>query len=470
MKYYITTSIAYTNADPHIGFALELLQADLLARYHRNIGKDVYFLTGTDEHGSKIARTAEEKGVPVEEFVEGVTKRFVDLTLKLNISNSDFIRTTDRERHWPGVDAIWEELKKSGDIYKDSYVGLYCSGCEEFKREKDLVEGKCANHDKPLEEVREENYFFRLSRYSDQIKKLIESDRVRIVPKGRKKEVLSFLKEGAEDISVSRSAESLKWGIPVPGDESQTLYVWVDALTNYISALGYGRNDEDFENFWPADVHCIGKDILRFHAVIWIGMLLSAGIELPRDILVHGFITAEGRKMSKSLGNVIDPFALVDKFGVDPVRYFFLREIPVTSDGDFSEERFIERYNGDLADGLGNLLARSVSLAKKKNVNDFVGRGEVKEKVEEVMAKSSSLLEEYKFNEALENIWSLVHFADRYIEEKKPWEGEQKEVIENLLYILFSLSDMLSPFLPQTAEEIKKQVRDRESRVLFPKI
>ncbi len=468
MKFYITTSIAYTNAYPHIGFALELLQADVIAR-HKRRSCDVFFLTGTDEHGTKIAHAAKENGMEPREFVEDITGKVKELTEKLCISNDDFICTTDKEKHWPGVFDVWKKLSESGDIYKKHYKGLYCKGCEEFKRKKDLVEGKCVYHDKEPQETEEENYFFRLSRYKEQIKRLIESDELRIIPESRKKEILSFMKEGLEDVSISRSRETLSWGIPVPGDDDQTIYVWVDALTNYISALGYGRDEELFSKYWPCDVHCVGKDILRFHALIWTGMLLSAGITPPREILVHGFITVEGRKMSKSLGNVIDPLALLEEHHVDAVRYFFLREVPVTADGDFSESRFKERYNADLADGLGNLLSRSIALANKKGVDKANGTQEIKRKTEEVLHSSMSLIDNYKLNEALEKIWELIHFADRYIERERPWEEGKEEVVESLLYMLLALADMIAPFMPWTSEEVQRRVEKKEKGGLFPK-
>ncbi len=469
-KFYITTSIAYTNASPHIGFALELIQADLLARFHKAKGEDVFFLTGTDEHGTKIERTAKEKGTDPQSFVDCVSKEFKVLADTLDISNDFFVRTTDKKNHWPGVEKIWKAVLK--DLYKKKYKGLYCFGCEAFLSQKDLVEGKCPNHNREPEEVEEENWFFRLSKYSKEIERKIESDELRIVPESKKKEILSFIKEGVEDISVSRSKDKLSWGIPVPGDESQKIYVWLDALTNYISAIGYGRDEKNFNRFWPANVHCIGKDILRFHAVIWPGMLLSAGLPLPKTVFVHGFITSEGKKMSKSLGNVIDPKSLIEKYGADAVRYFFLSEIPSSGDGDFSEKRFIERYNSDLADGLGNLLARVSALSKKNNIYSFDADKEVAEKVKKVKKESSLLIEQFRFNEALSNIWSLIHFADGYIEEKRPWEKKEDnaEVINNLRYILLNLSDILFPFIPSSAKEAHKILENGEKKILFPKI
>lgn len=317
-KFYITTSIAYTNTPPHIGFALESIQADVLARYHRALGEDVFFLTGTDEHGAKIAKAAEAAQKEPRKFVDYIAERFEALKPALNLSNNDFIRTTDEKRHWPAVKKVWLRLKKNGDICKKSYKGLYCSGCEAFITKKDLVGGKCAIHLKEPEIIDEENYFFRLSKYSDKLKKLIEKDKLRIIPEARKNEMLSFINQGLEDISFSRPRKDLKWGIPVPDDDSHTIYVWADALINYISAIGYAEENKIFKKFWPADVHCVGKDILKFHALIWPGMLLSLGLDLPKNIFVHGFITVDGQKISKSLGNTIDPFELVKKYGLTP--------------------------------------------------------------------------------------------------------------------------------------------------------
>ncbi len=471
-KFYITTSIAYTNAEPHIGFTLELLQADVLSRYKRQKGFDVHFLTGTDEHGSKIANTAKKKGRDPKDFVDEIVQSYKKLTENLNVSNDDFIRTTDKEKHWPGVELLWRKIEEKGDIYKKDYKGLYCSGCEVFKKEKELVDGKCPDHSKEPEVVEEENYFFALSKYSKEIEDLIEKEEIKIIPENRKKEVLNFVRRGLEDISVSRSRENLAWGIPVPDDDSQTLYVWLDALTNYVSAIGYGRKEENFKKWWPADIHCVGKDILRFHAVIWIGLLLSAGLEVPRSILTHGHITSEGKKMSKSLGNVVDPFQLVKEYGVDPVRYYLLREIPTTGDGDFSYGRFIELYNADLADGVGNLLSRTIALTRKNEVKEGRGSGEPKKRVEEAKERYEGKMEERRLNEALDVLWEIVHFADGYIEKKRPWEKKEgsKETIENLLFILSFLSEALEPFLPESADLMKRCIKEKEKKSIFPKL
>jgi methionyl-tRNA synthetase len=343
-KFYITTSIFYVNSAPHIGSALEMVQADILARYHRQLNKDVFLLTGADEHGVKIVRKAKELNKTIKELVDENTVKFIDLTKALNLSNNDFIRTTDQKRHWPGVYKIWRALDKKGDIYKGKYRGFYCDGCEAYLTPADLIGGKCSYHKKEPEVLEEENYFFRLSKYIPEIQKIIEGDQLVIVPKARKNEVLGLIRQGVEDISISRPKQKLIWGVPVPNDDSQIIYVWMEALVNYVSVLGYGRDVKKFNQYWPADIHCLGKDILRFHALLWPAMLLSAELPLPKKIFVHGYLTIEGQKMSKSLGNIIDPFELVKKYGTDPVRYFLLREFSSTADGDFSIKRLEERY------------------------------------------------------------------------------------------------------------------------------
>jgi len=473
-KFYITTSIAYTNTPPHIGYALELIQADVLARYHRILGKKVFFLTGTDEHGQKVVKAAEEAEKEPKEFTDKITARFKLLTKVLNLSNTDFIRTTDEKRHWPVAREVWLKLKENGDIYKKNYKGLYCVGCEAFITKKDLINGKCKIHQKEPEVVEEENYFFRLSKYSKQIKEIIKKDNVKIIPEERKNEMLNFISQGLEDVSFSRPRKDLKWGIPVPDDNSQTIYVWADALINYISALDY-PNGENFKKYWPADVHCLGKDILRFHATIWLGMLLSLGLELPKNIFVHGFITSNGQKMSKSLGNVIDPFELVKKYGTDTVRYFLLREITPTEDGDFTYEKFEARYNSDLASGLGNLVARVLTLATKlkiKNEKFKITNQNLKSIIDETWKNYKKALDEFKFNEVLISIWELISFCDRYIEKERPWEKSEKQqlTINNLLFTIDNIAQLLKPFLPETSEKVLEQLKTKKSKILFPRL
>src|SRR3989344_4994323 len=471
-KFYITTSIAYTNALPHLGFALESIQADVVARYNRILGKKVFFLTGTDEHGAKVAKAAAKEGKSPKEFVDAISDKFKGLKPLLNISNDDFIRTTDQKRHWPAVKKVWLKLQKNGDIYKKKYQGLYCSGCEAFITQKDLRDGKCILHQKEPEKVEEENYFFRLSK---EIKDLITKNKLKIIPESKKNEMLTFLKEGLEDISFSRPRKDLKWGILVPGDDSHTIYVWADALTNYISAVGYGT--AKFKQWWPTDIHFVGKDILKFHSLIWPGILLSLKLPLPKIIFVHGFINVDGQKMSKSLGNVIDPFELVKKYGVDPVRYFLLRELPPTEDGDFTYEKFEARYNADLSKGLGNLVARVVTLANKLKTQSSklkitTQNPKLKKEIKITQEAYKKALSGFKFNEALMAVWDLISFCDRYIDKEHPWEesSKQKEVIGNLLFAISEIARLLLPFLPETAEKIFKQLKTRKNVPLFPRI
>ena len=463
-KFYITTAIDYVNADPHLGHALEKIQTDVLARYQRFLGNDVFFLTGSDENSLKNVQAAQEEGVPVKKLVDRNTKKFYELKKTLNLSFDDFIRTTEK-RHIQGVQKLWKACQK--DIYKKTYQGLYCLECEEFYKENELENGLCPEHKIKTELIEEENYFFRLSKYQDKLKKIIEKDEIKIIPQTRKNETLSFINQGLEDICISRSAERAQgWGIDIPGDPTQKIWVWFDALSNYINALGYPTNSQKFKKYWPADLHVIGKGILRFHAIYWPAILLSAKLALPKKIFVHGYLTSSGQKMSKSLGNVIDPFELVKKYGTDPVRYFLLREIPPTEDGDFTYQKFEGRYNSDLASGLGNLVARVITLAKKFKVTIQGSKS-----INETWKKYKRSLEEFKFNEALISIWELISFCDRYIEKERPWEKKknQKEVIGNLLLVIAEIAKLLEPFLPETSEKILKQLKTQKSKLLFPR-
>lgn len=464
-KFYVTTPIYYANANAHIGHAFTSIAADVLARYHRLLGDKTFFLTGMDEHGAKIARAAEAAGKEPQEFTDHIAKSFMHLAKVLNLTNDDFIRTTDRQIHWPGVFKIWEAIKTTGDLYEGEYEGLYCVGHEAFMKKSDLKDGVCPDHQTMPEKVKEKNYFFKLSKYKNQIKQIYESGATSIKPKSRANEVLAMLKD-SEDISFSRPRKDLNWGIPVTGDDSQTIYVWADALTNYLSAIGYGRN-EDWTKFWPADVHVIGKDILRFHAIIWPAMLLSAGLDLPKSICVHGFITVDGQKMSKTIGNVIDPIELIKKYGVDPVRYFLLREIPSTEDGDFSYKKLEDRYNGDLANNLGNLVSRVAKLIETKlegelNFDDKFFDNDVHKKIKDTEQKYRKAVEEFKLHEALTRIWELFTFANVYIDEKKPWVDVVEhpehflQTITSLVGSIISGTKLLEPFLPDTTEKIYK--------------
>lgn len=457
-KFYITTSIPYTNALPHIGFALEAVQADVLARYHRILDEDVFFLTGTDEHGIKTARAAKTVGKEPKEFADEISERFRLLAKILNISNDSFIRTTDEKIHKPAVEKLWKKLEENGDIYKKKYKGYYCAGCEAFITEKNIVDGKCPIHQRDLELIEEENYFFRLSKYTTEIRDLITKDELKIIPETRKNETLSMLTQGMEDVSFSRTKDKY-WGFEVPGDPSQIIYVWCDALPNYISAIGYYKEDKNFKKYWPADVHCLGKDIMKFHTIFWPAMLLSVGLELPKIIFVHGFITVDNQKMSKSLGNVIDPFELVEKYGVDAVRYYLLREILPAEDGDFTFQKFEERYNADLASGLGNLVSRLLTLAEKTDFKKIENISKEAEKeINSAIHNCKELLVGFKFNESLKSIWDLIGFCNKYIDYKKPWETKDPNVIYDLLVCLAHIARLLEPFLPETSEKIFKQL------------
>lgn len=458
-KFYVTTPIYYVNDKPHIGHAYTSVVADFLARFHRARGDETFYLTGTDEHGQKNVEAAEKAGKSLGELSDENSSKFRELKEVLNLSQDDFIRTSDKERHWPGAEELWRRIENNGDIYEDEYEGLYCVGCEAFVTEKELVSGLCPTHKKKPELLKEKNLFFRLSKYSDEIAKRIESGELEILPETRKNEILSFIKSGLKDVSFSRPKEKLSWGIPVPDHEDQTMYVWCDALSNYITAVGFGRDEKLFKKWWPAEAHIIGKDILRFHAAIWPGMLLSANLPLPKSIYVHGFITIEGEKMSKSLGNVIDPKELVDKYGVDPVRYYLLKEIPSNEDGDFSYERFEERYRTDLANGLGNFASRVSTLAKDvKEFKKLEVSEEVEVEIEAVRKNIESAVSQFKIHEAINSAWGLIHFGDGYVDEKKPWETKDEQVIFDLVVLLDNIASLVAPIVPEAAEKITNAI------------
>jgi len=464
-KFYITTTIPYANAPPHIGFALEIIQADVLARWHCVLGEGVFLLTGTDEHGSKNYQTAKKEGLTPQEFVDKNSALFKELTNVLNISNNYFIRTTDKRVHWPGVFEMWERLEKKGDIYKKKYKGAYCSGCERFITKKELVNGKCPNHPNlKIQEISEENYFFRLSRYSGKIKKLIESDKIRIRPLKWKNDFLSLIKEGLTDVSFSRDKKHLPWGIPIPNDKSQVMYVWCDALTNYLTGIGFP--DKKYEKYWPADVHIVGKDMLRFHTGIWPGMLLSAGLKLPKKVAVHGFLTVGGRKMSKSLGNVVAPLELAKKYPAESIRYVLMRTVPFGDDGDFSEQILIDRHNNELANKLGNLVSRVAGLIEKNRLMKCENTLFKKLKLEKIEKHMNNL----EFDKALNEIFGFVDICNEYIQVKKPWETKDKKILYELADSIKTITILLWPFIPSTSEKIAEQFNFKIGRNSFNEI
>ncbi|MCX6703270.1 MAG: class I tRNA ligase family protein [Candidatus Zambryskibacteria bacterium] len=460
--FYITTPIFYPNAKLHMGHAYTVTLCDIICRAQKIQGKEGYLLTGADENTGKILKVVEEQGQSVEEYLSQVTENFKDLYSKLGISYNQFIKTSDKEKHWPGAQALWKKLVDAGDIYKASYTGLYCVGCETFYTEKDLADGKCPVHLTAPEQIKEENYFFRLSKYTQVIKEKIESDELLVLPQTRKNEILALLERGLEDISFSRPVKNVPHGIPVPGDNSQVIYVWCDALVNYISALGYGRDDELFQKFWPADVHVVGKDILRFHAAIWPAMLLSAGISLPKSLLVHGLITSGGHKMSKSLGNVIDPYELIEEYGYEAVRYYLAREVSPFEDGDMTTERFKESYNANLANGIGNLTSRIMKMAQD-NLDAPIVITEEKN-----MSEYFALYDTYEISKAGDYVWNEIKFLDQYIQEHQPFkliktdkEAGQK-MISDLVARLHRVALMLAPILPETSEKIKTLIKENK--------
>ncbi len=473
---YITTSIPYVNARPHIGFALELIQADVIARYHRLMGSDVFFLTGTDENALKNVQAASREGLETRSFCDENSKVFYNLLSLLNITADSFIRTSTKP-HFKGASKLWEACRKK-DIYKKRYKGLYCTECEDFYTEKDLTEdGLCPVHKVKPETVEEENYFFRLTKYEKPLYEIISSKRLKIIPQTRENETLSFIKQGLKDFSLSRAGErSRGWGVPVPGDSSQVMYVWYDALSNYLTGLGFGDDEKRFEKYWAEGcrkVHIIGKDILRFHTIYWPAMLLSAGLPLPNTIFIHGFVTAEGQKISKSLGNIIDPFAQVREHGVDPVRFYLLREIPPYADGDYSAARLRQVYNAELANGLGNLVRRVETLCEKAG---FTSNNSTKPTPPEGYINN---MESFRFNDALKCLWDVVTGLDREIEKTKPWDllkNSQDSALNKLLAgwtgQIRMLGFYLSPFLPETAEKIYRSFSlpaIKKGEPLFPR-
>lgn len=460
--FYITTTLPYINAEPHIGFAAEILRADVIARYRRLIGDEVFFNTGTDEHGLKIFRKAEEAGMSTQDYCDSLAVRFNDLKSALNLSYNNFIRTTD-PHHLTAAQEFWRRCLAKGDIYKKNYQVKYCVGCELEKTESELVNGRCQYHpNKDLEIIDEENYFFRFSNYQKPLLDLYESHPELVIPSHRLTEIKNFVAGGLQDFSISRLKSKMPWGVDVPDDSEQVMYVWFDALVNYISCLGWPENENNFQNFWPG-VQVCGKDNLRQQTAMWQAMLLSAGLPNSKQVLVFGFITNNGQKMSKSLGNVIDPFNLVEKFGIDPVRYYLLREIQAFEDSDFSEDRLVARYENELANEFGNLVNRVLAMTEK-----YTG-GVVPQKADGFLAGAwpayQLAFEEYRLGDALNIIWDLVRQANQFVEQQQPWQlakMEEKKMLNDTLYVLLEtlrhISWMLIPFMPETAEKLFVQL------------
>ncbi len=482
-KFYITTAIPYVNAKPHVGHALEFVQSDVIKRFRQSLNDEVLLLSGADENAIKNVQAAEKDGVEIQKFLDIHSKEFEGLAKALNIEFDVFQRGSDSAHH-NASQALWERCFTAGDIYKKEYTGLYCVGCELFYEKGELDEkGECYEHPgKPLEEVSETNYFFKLSKYEKEIKELIEKNKLKIYPDYRKNEVLGFLREGLKDISVSRSNKRAKnWGVPVPGDATQRMYVWFDALNIYQSGIGFNSDEEKYKKWWPADLHVIGKGIIRFHAVYWPAFLLSAGLPLPKALFVHGYFTVDGQKMSKTIGNVVDPIEIVNKYGVDALRYYLLSEISPFADGDFSIEKLEKVYNSDLANGLGNLISRVAKLCENAEFKQFASV-----KAPHLIQEHQdykNLLGEYKFNEALNLIWKKISKLDKFINEEKPWEllkvssnhkgKELGSVLAHAVDQIAEISILLSPFLPSTAQTILNQFTKSEIKSgspLFPRV
>ncbi len=479
-NFYITTTLPYVNADPHIGFALEIIQADILARYAKQNGADVFFNTGTDEHGIKIFQKAKEQGIDVKEYVDNYAKRFDELKGALNVSYNNFIRTTD-EHHLSSAQEFWRRCLANGDIYKKNYQVKYCIGCEMEKTDSELEDDKCPLHpNQEIELISEENYFFRFSKYQQKLLDLYDADPEFVLPEGRLHEIRTFVASGLEDFSISRLKEKMPWGVPVPDDSAHVMYVWFDALVNYISALGWPENENEFAKWWPG-VQIAGKDNLRQQSAMWQAMLLSAGLPTSQKILIHGFVTSDGKKMSKSIGNVVNPFDMVEKYGTDPLRYYLASEIPTFEDGDFTEAKFLESYNSALANGLGNLVSRVLKMTEQY-FEGVVSKTDTEDVSLEAFIHGEILpefhlrMEKYEIHKASETIWKVIKRLDRYVTEHEPYKliktdpEKTKAVLWNLLSGLDTLSQILLPFLPETAEKIQTLLCEKDGEFSVKKL
>jgi len=474
--FYITTTLPYINSDPHIGFAAEIIRADVLARYRRQRGDEVFFNTGTDEHGLKIYLKAQELGMDIQQYCDQYSAKFLPLKEKLNLSYNQFIRTTN-EAHKKAAQEFWQRCQAKGDIYKKNYRVRYCVGCEMEKTDSDLNNGRCPLHpDRELEIIEEENYFFRFSKYQQQLLDLYKKRIDFVAPASRLKEISAFVEKGLQDFSISRVKEKMPHGVPVPGDDQQVMYVWFDALVNYISTLGWPNDDQNFKKYWPGIQVC-GKDNLRPQAAMWQAMLMSAGLPNSAQILVFGFLTANGQKMSKSLGNVVDPYILVDKYGADPVRYYLLAEIAPFEDGDYSENKFQLRYNADLANGLGNLVARVSNLLEKNQITTKLKINFQDSDIKETVKLLENKMIDYHFNEGLQIIWNKIRACDEILTKTAPWKLTDKVEITNILQPLaqdiVNIAYLLEPFLPNTSQKIQQQFlapQVLKGEALFPRL